>query len=234
MKKIITIIFLTFSILSFGQSKIEGIGKFKIKQLTVSSLNSLIKDEGLTKKTVSSSKEYFGLLRQKEVIAEVFPDTIKSYNSPPSSSYCHDTRVFLIPEIEISKIKLNEIILTFYNDTLVKINTKYGAEIVDALTIKYGEPYVTKRENIDECTDPLEGKVSKPSKIFYQEWKNEDITCTAALGYYFNDKCENTIISYLNISLQNIDLKIRGCDTQELQNIKKRQKEGRKDELEGF
>lgn len=83
MKKIITMTFLTFSILSFSQSKIEGIGKFKLKKMTTSSLNSLIKDEGFTKKTISSRDEYFKILREKKIVVEVFPDTIKSYKSPP-------------------------------------------------------------------------------------------------------------------------------------------------------
>jgi hypothetical protein len=149
------IIFLSIIFLyatTFGQDKIEGIGKFKLKKTTTAYLDTLVKEKDFDRETIHSFEEYFSLRSRTNKLAEIFPDTVKTYNSPSYSHYCADARVFYIPKIEIAGIVLTDTYLTFYKDTLVDINTDYSSQITEAFGLKYGEPQIETKDKEVKCT----------------------------------------------------------------------------------
>jgi len=244
MKKLFLLLFLTVSISTIGQNKIEGVGKYKINKMTIVSLQNIINENNFILDSIKSYNEYSkfkkdsylsNLTSKKVYIAEVFSDTIKKYNSPPNSSLCKMRRVFYIPEMEISKIQLKDTYLTFYNDTLISVDIKYNDKITEAFTLKYGQPEIESNEETINCIENSNGKtIEKTEKMYYQNWENEDIKCTAALGFYYNDKCEQTYLSYIMIYLKGKKEEIRACDKNELEQLTIRKNKRKKSQLEEF
>lgn len=219
----------------FGQDKIEGIGKFKLKKTTTAYLDTLVKEKDFDRETIKNYDDYFKLMYKKDKLAEMFPDTVTTYNSPPYSHYCKDTRVFYIPKMTISEIELKDTYLTFYKDTLVDIHTDYTSEIVEAFELKYGKSEIDKKEKEVKCTLKLTGgTITYTETMFYQYWENGNIKCTAAIGDYRDSKCEKQSISYISISIEKVSEKIRECDDKERDRLKNRQDKEKKKKLDDF
>lgn len=235
MKKIIFSFLLFLSVAAFGQAKIEGVGKFKLKKTTTAFLDTLAKEQDFDKTTIRNYDEYFKLRYKKDKVAEVFPDTVKSYNSPPYARLCGDVRVFYLPKIKISDIDIAEMYLTFYKDTLVSIQVDYAREIVEALELKYGKPELDTKEKEVTCTLKLTGSDIKYTEtMYYQKWENGDIKCTAAIGDYRDSKCEKKILSYISINIEKFAEKIRDCDDKERDRIKNKENTEKKKQLDDF
>lgn len=236
MRKLVTFFLLTsLSAITFAQDKIEGIGKFKLKKTTTAYLDTLAKEKDFDRETIRTWEDYFKLRYKKEKLAEVFPDTVKAYNSPSYAHSCKDTRVFYIPKMEISGIELTDTYLTFYKDTLVNINTDYKMEITEAFELKYGKSELEKKEKEVECTLKLTGgTITYTETMFYQYWTNGSIKCTAAIGDYYDRKCEKQSLSFITIGIDKISEKIRECDNMEEERIKKKQDLEKKKKLDEF
>lgn len=235
MTKTILPLLLLFSFAGFAQNKIEGIGKFKLKKTTTAFLDTLAKEQDFDRTTMRNYSEYFKLRYKKGKIAEVFPDTVKSYDSPPYAHLCKDVRVFYLPKIKISDIDITEMYLTFYKDTLIDIHVDYKKEIVDALELKYGKPELDTKEKQVTCTLKLTGTDIKYTEtMYYQKWENGNIKCTAAIGDYRDSKCEKQILSYISINIENLSEKIRDCDDKESDRIKNKENNERKKQLNDF
>jgi hypothetical protein len=235
MQKIILTLLVFISFNSFGQNRIEGIGKFKLKKTSVTYLDTLAKEQGLDREKINTFKEYYNLRRETNKLAEIFVDTVERYNSPSYSHYCKDARVFYIPKMKISEIELSNTYLTFYKDTLVEINTDYEREITEAFELKYGKAEIEKKEKEIKCTLKLSGaEISYTEIMYYQYWNNGNIRCTAALGDYYNSKCEKQSISYISLSVEKMTTKIRECDDKEEDRIKKKNDSEKKKKLDDF
>lgn len=235
MRLLISLPFLLFAIATFGQDKIEGIGKFKLKKTTIAFLDTIVKEKKFDREVIKSYDEYFKIMYKKDKLAELFPDTVKIYNSPPYTHYCQDTRVFYIPKMIISDIEIKDTYLTFYKDTLVNINTDYSSEIVEAFELKYGKAEIEKKEKEVKCTLKLTGStISYTETMFYQYWSNDNIKCTAAIGDYRDSKCEKQSLSYISISVEKISEKIRDCDDKEKDRLKSKQNAEKKKQLDDF
>ena len=235
MHKIFFISFLLLSIRSFGQNKIEGIGKFKIKKTSVAYLDTLAKEQELDRETISTFDDYFKMRYKTNKLAEVFPDTVDTYKSPSYAHYCKDARVFYIPKMKISEIELKDTYLTFYKDTLIQINTDYSSEVTEAFELKYGKAEIEKKEKEVKCTLKMTGTdVTYTETMYYQYWENGSIKCIAAIGDYRNSKCEKTTLSYISISTEKVNEKIRDCDTKERDRLDSKKKAEKKKQLDNF
>ncbi len=213
------------SVLSFGQNKLEGIGKFKIKKTTTAYLDTLSKEQDFERTTIKSFMDNFMLTNQINKIAEIFPDTVNTYNSPPNAHYSKDVRAFYIPTIKISEIDISNTYLIFYKDTLVGINTNYTSEIADAFEVKYGNPAISKMEKVVKCTLKLTGGiVTYVDTTFYYTWENGEIKCIAAISDYHNSECEKKKFSYISINIEKISQKISDFDFKESERIMNKNK----------
>lgn len=235
MIKTIVPFLLLLSFSALGQNKIEGIGKFKLKKTTTALLDTLAKEQDFDRITIKSFEEYFGLRYKKNKIAEVFSDTVKSYNSPPYSHLCKNVRVFYLPKIKISDIDISEMYLTFYDDTLIDIHVDYNKDVVEALELKYGAPVLDTKEKEVSCTVNLTGATVKYTEtMYYQKWENGNIKCTAAIGDYRDSKCEKQVLAYITISIEKFSEKIRDCDESEKDRIKNKENTEKKKKLDDF
>lgn len=217
MNRTFLFLLLFFSTALFGQNKIEGIGQFKLKKTSIAFLDSLAKEK------------YF------DKFVEISPDTADKYNSSPYAHLCKDARVFYIPEIKISEIKMKEMYLTFYKDTLISINTDWSEEIVEALELKYGSGELKKKDKEVKCTLNSTGEtVTYTETMFYQYWENGNIKCTAALGDYHDSNCEKQTLSYIEISVENKMSKIIDCDNKEKRRISNKINSEKKKQLDDF
>jgi hypothetical protein len=234
-KSILPLLLFFLSLATFGQNKIEGIGKFKLKKTTTSFLDTLSTEQNLEKIVIRANNEYFRIKNQDNILAEVKPDTLQPYSSPVYSHQCKDVRVFYLPNTKISDIDISEMYLTFYKDTLVDINIDYSHDIIDALTLKYGDPKLEKKENEVTCTLKLTGsEIKYKETMYYKKWENGNIKCTAAIGDYRDSKCERQTLSYISISIEATILKIQGCDEKEKTKIENDRISEKKKKLEDF
>ena len=217
------------------QEKIEGIGKFKLKITTTAIINNLIEEQGFNKTSIKSVRDLISLRNGKDLVAEVFPDTLQFYSSAINSHHCKNIRVFYIPKITIANIDIKNMYLTFSKDTLAEIMTDFSAEITDAFDLKYGKSKLDVRETVEDCKSTYSGTITNyTDKIYYQYWDNNDISCTAALGDYRNSKCEKTTIAYINIVLKDFAENTRICDDLEKERLKIANNKLKKKELKDF
>lgn len=205
MKSTITFLFIAISIIAVGQSKIEGIGKFKLGKTTVGYIDTLCQENHFKKIKVREQPtlnpkiltiDYEKLLNNKDQIIEFLPDTIYCMNI--YSRLCKKARVFAIPKITISGIVFSKTILTFFDGVLINIRTDYHTEIEDAIKLKYGNPFIMK---------------DKKSKA----WKNGYLCCVIGAE---NENKKDRLITFMDVAYI---LKLDTCNIQEEQIIKRHQ-----------
>lgn len=198
---------------SYSQTAIEGLGKFKLLKVTTAYLDTLAKEKSLDREKIKTSQDNIRFNNRKGKLAEIFPDTVDSYKSPIYAHQCRSVRVFFIPSIDFSGIELANTYLTFDNDTLVDIQTDYKTEVIEALKAKYGNPEIEKKENEEKCKFSYSGnEVKFTETMYYQKWSNARIKCVAVIGSYRNSQCEKKTLSYINISVEGKTTEIVKCD----------------------
>jgi hypothetical protein len=231
MTRLFSLLFFTISISTISQNKIEGFGNYKINKMTVLSFQDFAEANSFKMGSINSFSEYsqfkkdnyLPYLRNKKVfVAEVFHNSLKNYNSPPNSNICKNSRVFYIPATEIATIKFEETFLTFFNDTLVRIDTDYNSEIEKPLKLKYGEPKTTNYSDTINCIEEIsEKKYTETEKSIFKVWENGNINCTLLLASKFNNECEKELLSAIFIELDGKKKEIQDCHTKEINKRKK-------------
>jgi len=190
MKKSILILILIS--LYFGvhaQTKITGLGK-----LELGSPITIINELGFKVKPILSNE--FG--KELEQIRnsysnrafEFFNDNTKKH-SVPYSPLDRTVRFFFIPKLYVSDaIKFESVRLKFFNDKLVEIECSYSGNLIETLTLKYGEPKDGFKDADYIFTDLNTGEsVPKKVKEYTTIWQNIDkhIFCTSIVLKYFGD-----------------------------------------------
>lgn len=204
MKSLAMLIIATFIFTCiFSQEKINGLGVFKIGQ-PISVVEDYARENKIKISTVDSYSDYSKYSIKKEpYIIEIKKNTDPKhkYDSPAEAPECEKSRVFIINGYSVADIQLKQLTLDFFNGSLYKIDANYDEKLVDALTVKYGEPETTKKVDSVTCLYNLTGnRVTKTSNTFTKTWKNNQIVTYASIGSYFNDKCKENFLSYVIIS----------------------------------
>lgn len=173
-------------------NKIEGIGIFKIGK-TRKEIIPLAEQKLKNKTIIINSSEFDSDIRNDiapKVIAILKPNPDVKYDYPYNYSFCPNVKVYYIKTYEISGIKLKNIYLKFYNDTLIDFKCN-GDEIISlALKKIYGNPEVIKEsENTNCALEYLDRGVSKLNEITYENWYNNDIICSNYSSHYFDASC---------------------------------------------
>ena len=237
MKKLLSL-FIILPILgtSFSQEQnIEGIGLFKIGQTDISIIKQ-IADEMSTKiLTCKSSLEFYELDSKIKYVAQVFPDTVKSYNSPPGASVCNEVKSFSIKGFFVSGIALKNLKLQFYNDTLYYISCDYTSEISEAMKLKYGSGKLEKKNNEIECKNTYSGVTRKVNETtIYETWENGKITVIGRILEFYSSKCERQLTSLFSIYDRKIYLMVYNKEAEIKHRIDEAIKQKKKKDLEGF
>ena len=180
----------------FSQSKIDGIGIFKINKTSIGVLASLI-GEGYSLDTCNSSFTCSQYLAYGMKIYEMVNDTIKPDRALP---IIKDYRIFVIGEYKVSGINIKALELHFYNGILFKIKSTNGdLELHMPLREKYnGKVEIAKKEIICESRFGNFTKVETTITTTYRD--DEQIKAFSVLRKYFDDKCEESSYTYTVIS----------------------------------
>ena len=238
MKKLL-LVTLLFANTAFGQDKISGLGKFKLKVTTTSVTEEVAKELGTKLKVVNNFSDEIKYKNGKPRIIELKVDTTKEYDSPAYAHECLNVRVFNINEYTIANIKIKDIYLTFLNDTLVSINCYRNSELEEAFELKYGEPKKRKEEKEVKCTRTYTGTdvtydVTYKEKSYSSTWYNGDISCVCILSNYYDSECKEHYLSFCDLSVEGVRSKISSCDNKIKEEREERKKSQKKATLRDF
>jgi len=190
MKKSILILILIS--LYFGvnaQTKITGLGK-----LELGSPIAIINELGFKVKPIL----YHEIGKELELIRnshsnrafEFIADNPEKH-SVPYSSLDKTVRLFFIPKLYVSDIiEFESVRLKFFNGKLVEIECSYSGNLIETLTLKYGEPKNDLKDADYIFTDLNTGeRVPKKVKEYTSIWQNsaKHIFCTSIVLKYFGD-----------------------------------------------
>lgn len=180
MKKIITSILLILSFNSIAQ--LNGISVFKINKTHISIIDSLIKAK-------------YKLTFLNRITDKSDPDYYYKSN-------CPNTEIWKIKRYVVSDIKLENVMLKFYKDTLISFSCDGNNEFKEALFLKYGEPKPVVKTKPVNCEYLHNGAVVKrEDKSFVKTWnENEDIDASYTDSFFYSYKCILTQSSFFLVS----------------------------------
>lgn len=178
--------------------KIIGFGKVKLG-MDVKDLEELKEAKAMKNYDDFISKVYKNY--SNNTVYEQILDTTKIERG--FASLDKKVRIFTVPKINVTdEIVLKFVELKFYDDKLYYIKCDYDKNLIDALTLKYGEPKVETKEEDKEFTYTYTGnKITKKERKFTSNWSTGDINiiCVGMMSNYFNSKGEESLLSYVNL-----------------------------------
>lgn len=251
------LICLCFSITSLGQSKIEGIGQFKIDRLTKSQFLAIVTSNGYKLAVIRSKNESYYYTTSKHTIYELQPDSLDIENSPSKANFCAETTVFFLSDTIIAGIRIEKIFLTFFKDTLANIQLLYSDEIAAAFKLKYGEPIIdsyifeTQKKCPGSTKTPVYNKkenkslkskleVGQTDEVTFKDtlvnhkWKDNN-TEIQLYGYIFN-QCDGKPINTLNFYISNTSKAnyLTTCNKSTIDRLKQKAIDASKKKLDDF
>lgn len=205
-------IFLLFSFITYSQNnttenkpEFNKIGYFSVNQTTSGVIKNLeIKYD--TKTVIINDKQsYTSFLNDSEKIQglgiyQIIENQNNLSDSPPNAPKCPNAKIYKIKGLEISDILIEDLSLTFYEDTLINVTCSITNELLNIVRLKYGKGQTTFSKDI-ECTKHINGKkVNKykissqenwfgngiNSQIIYTKWQCLDNLEVYKLGIYSN------------------------------------------------
>jgi len=207
MKKLICFILL-INVYSFclSQNKIDGIGIFKIGETKIKIINQILEDNKVELENYNNVKQARWLkYRMDFLVAELYPNITDNDLNPLLTCFCPDVKVFFIKDYKIAGIYLLNIHLRFYKNTLIEFYCDSNDELLQALTIKYGNP--KRLDNWDKISG-----FTKIDNVNYSSlyWNNDPIY--ASFNYEKNASGENNF--YFIVRDTEYDKIIEDCETQ--------------------
>lgn len=227
MKITATLLLVFISVNCMGQSKISGIGPFKINNTTISIIDSLSRELGPFEKVNDGVKgvsmSHFEAIYNFE----------KTYGSPAGASACSKVRVFCLEQIIISGITFKQVDLVFYNDTLKQFMSSFGKEISEAIKTKYGEPKMDKKEKKITCINKATGNQYQEEEYSLSlTWQGNNVVAQGGYDKYFDNDCKEHYISWFEVEEKGISAKIKKCGADSEAENEKKVNEAKKKSLE--
>jgi hypothetical protein len=236
MKFMLLLCFITISYICNAQEKISGIGKFKLRETTISIIEDLSKELKSKVVAVNNFNDYYDLKRKpKNKILELLPDTTTKNNSPSYATEYPGYRVFYMPSYEISNIKIKDVVLLFLNNVLVELHCDYSRELNEAIELKYGTPKKENTEKDVNCTFVNSGnKITYKDETFRSLWINGDITWTSSIRRYYDSSCKESILAYSSLEIEGYHDQRNAWDKKAIEKRRLREKENKKSSLTDF
>jgi hypothetical protein len=199
------ILFTLVSSLAFCQDsiqpKIEGIGGFKINKTTTSIIKEL--EKTLNIQTIRTNSMDYVFSQDKmagNYILELYRDSVNTYNSPTYAPALNEVKVYKVKGVKVAEIELTEMYLHFYRDTLIEINCGYTMDLIDAIRTKYGNGTSEIKEKDIQCSSKIAGTFTVKEQTSYERWQNNNIEAVSCIHKYYNSKCEENFVSYIQVS----------------------------------
>lgn len=190
MKKLLLLGILILSISTFGQTKLDGIGIFRL---------------GMNEDTFLSKIDSLGY-KGKEC------DDVLSLECRPSGmnytkikSKAENVVTYILGNYEVAGENIEKLTLRFYNKDLfeLSISDGYISDLIDKLELKYGEFDLDKKEGTTTCY--FNGKSYKLPKVTYtKKYSNGDIKMNYSLIFTRNSKCDKTSYQFLGLYFKSI------------------------------
>lgn len=223
MKRLLFVFFIVPTT-AIAQSKIDGVGPFRIGKSTSSTLDKIASENNITINTRSTSMDrYLADGATYKITKNIFLLKEPGEDEIQDSYYKHskDVKVYMIDYIEISSIPFIKLYLSFYKDTLYSIHTEGSTEIIEAMTTKYGEPKLNIVRKKVKCTSRIAGNYEVEEITYNSEWTTGLATIKAKsdVGVFYNSKCQKLQYSYFSIENEAI---VKRVNTHEERLIKEK------------
>ncbi len=180
----------------FSQSKIDGIGIFKIDKTTISVIDSLV-NQGYQLKTCNdmlgcSSYKITGMTIAEKIGNKMKPET----NFP----LIPENRIFAIGEYNVAGIEITNLELRFYKDTLYQIKSVVGdLELQTALQEKYEETVEVDKKEI--LCSSVYGEFKEEEVRYLIKYRDDQkIHAMSSFSTSFDDKCKKKTFSFTAIT----------------------------------
>lgn len=209
MKKLILLITVCLTSVSFSQSKLNGIGIFKLgmnEDILISKLDSL---------------GYSGKVCNEEFTYKCRPSGL-NYTKIPN--ILDNASTYFIGEYNVAGEKLTGIEINFFNKKLYdfSITKGYLGDLIDKLELKYGKFPLEKEEETTTCY--FNGNSYKlPKTTFSKSYTNGDIKMTYLLVSTRDSKCDKN--TYQIFGLYNSEVFKKVSELESKANKEKKQKE---------
>ena len=227
-------VFTVACISASAQSKIEGIGRFKILKTKVSVIDSILSETSYAFNKVSSMRDFYQKSTIQNSICELTIDT-NTTSQIPFSHYCKWVKTFFIPKIKIADIPISNVYLTFYKDTLIEFKCDGSIAISEALDLKYGQSKVTKTEKKSTCTlKSIKESMPFIETTYFSTWGTGDVTATGIVSDYRDSDCEKKVMNSLHISSLKYGKEIYTCDDKEEAILRAKAEERKRKKLTDF
>lgn len=197
MKKLTIIIFVLLAFKVQAQQKIQGLGYFKVCKSNISIIDSISSEINRQIGEISTNEELYSLrLIKTPNIYKVIYDTTsedpiqKATMNPKGDVYC-------LINYSIADITIDQMFLSFYNDTLISINIDEASiELTDAIKNKYGKGVVKITEKPVNCTFTYTGnKVTYKDITILCTWRNDNIISQQILSTYYDSGCKENAMN---------------------------------------
>jgi len=203
----------------FDANKLCGFGIFKIGNSLENTITYLLstKTYGIDSFSSREQKMKFDfnhVSNNRKYIIKINPpkSTLDQFDDLENSSWCKDTKVFLLTKYVIDNITLDNLVATYYKDKLVKVSCEWSMDLSNAIESKYGKP--DKKIADENLTPP----------IYSTYWYNQDI-----------EAWETSLETLkFNVGIKGGDRFLFGCSDRDFQEQDKIDKANNKEKLKNF
>lgn len=237
MKTLVTLLSI-FILYSSNAQTIEGIGQIKIGK----SYSQIIQDVGIEeKKIVDAGKEdldFFDVYRPKKTLLFKY-DSANSKKRDYDYEFikCPEAVKLVIPTYTVADIKVEQIELQFYHDTLYSIDIKSPSmEFLKAFKTKYGDGNLKKEVKTVQCSSAYVKNYDVEEVTFRTTWESNisNVDVTYVLMDYRDSKCQQQYLTYVLISNSKISKQVTSCETDIRDRMKRKEDSELKNKLKDF
>ena len=234
------IIALTFMpIISSAQTKIDGIGQFRIGKTTTDIVTQISDDKHVKiKESHSPMDEYRvdGSLYKKTKNIFIVSDPNPGEIDNPNYFHNPEHKCYFIDYYEVSSVPISKMYLHFFRDTLYSIRCDGGLELDEALTLKYGQPAIETETKKVKCSSRLAGEFEVEERNHTSKWATgiDSIKAVSYTSMYYNSKCEKSFLSFFYITNEGISARLTSIELDYRANKKSQQSIEKKKALSGF
>lgn len=195
MKK--TVIMFLFSLLCLcfvtAQSKINGVGIFKINQTKLDVIDSLSRSGYSLVECDNPSRCTVGGTTSSKIIYELKKQPIYVVYYP----LIDNMQVFVLSKYAIADFEIKKLYLNFYNGTLYKIQTDDLYPLVEKLELKYENTLKTNTNTIT-CSS-IYGEFTREEKSFITTFRKDEIEAYSFLEARYDSKCKENYLGFFVI-----------------------------------
>lgn len=224
---------------SYCQSKISGIGVFKLKEMTVNDINKYSSEIGIPIRNTNELLDVGEDLDEDKQTSRIFYLSPELNKDPLSRNIYYvnhpKVKVYLIDHFRVADMVLHDLKLEFYNDTLYSFYCNGSPKLDSALEIKYGQPQIKKDEKKVICKS-IYGNTPLEEITFRLIWNNtpKNYIGESVTSLYYSNKCEKRYLKYFLLQNNKLAVLILNQAQKNDQDYEKQKAKEREKKLSDF